>query len=147
MSALRLASGEPGRQVLAQPARSDQLAERHQARGHDAHVDRHGACLPERHDLLLLKNPQQFGLQRRRQIVQLIEKKRAAVGRANVADARLLGAGERPFAMPEKLRFGQRCGQRATVDGVQGALAAAQLVQRASDAFFADTSGAFEHHR
>ena len=82
----------------------------------DAHIDVDRLVLADAANLAALQHAQQLGLHRFGQLADFVEKDRAAVGDFEQADAMLVGAGERAFAMAEQLAFDQRLGQRAAID-------------------------------
>ena len=67
-----------------------------------------GLVLAQAADLPFLQRPQQLGLQRQGQVGDLVQEKRAAVGRFQQADAVLGGAAECPLSVAEQFRFQQR---------------------------------------
>ena len=72
----------------------------------------------DRAHLALLQHAQQLHLERRRQLADLVEEQRAAVGRPEEAGlALVVGAGEGALLVAEQLALEQRLGQRAAVDG------------------------------
>jgi hypothetical protein len=64
----------------------------------------------------ILRHPQQFGLELRRHVRDLVEKNRPAVSHLEAADPLRHRAGECAFLMPEKLAFKQRLGDGGAVD-------------------------------
>ena len=64
-----------------------------------------GSRPPTRVEFPLLEKAQEFGLQLRRHIADLVEKNRAAVGQLQLAFLELVGAGERAFLMAEQFAF------------------------------------------
>ena len=98
---------EPEQQVLAEAPFVGQLVGRQVGRGDDPHVDRHRPVGPDRDDLALLERGQQLGLEVERQIADLVEEQRAAVGRLEPADAVAAGAGEGALHMAEQLGLEQ----------------------------------------
>ena len=67
-------------------------------------------------ELALLQHAQQLGLHRRRDVADLVEEQRAAVGELEAAELALDGAGERALLVAEQLALEQRLGERAAVD-------------------------------
>ena len=63
---------------------------------------------PSAIDLALLQDAQQLGLQRRRQLADLVEEQRAAVGLLERPTLPLGGAGERAALVAEELALEQR---------------------------------------
>ena len=70
----------------------------------------------ERLDGPLLQHAQQLGLGRQRDLGDLVEQQRAAVGRLEAAVAALDRAGERAALVAEQLGLEQRLGERGAVD-------------------------------
>ena len=85
-------------------------------RRHDAHVDRRRLRRADADDLVRLEHAQQLRLQLQRQLADLVEEHRAAVGALEHAGAPLGGAGERALLVPEQLRLDQRRRHRRAVD-------------------------------
>ena len=67
-------------------------------------------------DLAFLQHAQELALRRRRQIANLVEQERAAVGQLEPAETAAIRAGERAFFVTEQLTLEQAFGQRGTVD-------------------------------
>ncbi len=67
-------------EILAEGARLEARVEVLVGGGDDAHVDALGPRGAERPDLALLQDAQELGLQRGRQLGDLVEEQRAAVG-------------------------------------------------------------------
>ena len=90
----------------------------------DAHV--HGFFLgaAQGADPALLDGAQQLGLHGQRQVADLVEKQRAALGGLEVAGPVLGGAGVRPLARTEEFGLQQVLGNGAAVDGDQRPLRA-----------------------
>ena len=104
----------------------------------DACVDVDAAIGADGEDLLALDRAEQLGLERERELADLVEEERAAGGRAEEPLASLIGAGERAALVPEQVALDQRVGDRAHVHGDErsgGALGA--LVHRAGDELLA----------
>ena len=76
-------------------------------RGHHAHVDAHRLGGADRQHLALLQRAQQLGLQLGRQVADLVEEQRAAIGGAEQPRLRLVGAGERALDVSEELALDQ----------------------------------------
>ena len=108
------------------------------SRRDDAHVDRDRLASADSLDGSLLQHAEQLGLRARRQVANLVEKQRAAVGLLEAADAPGVGAGERAALVAEELALEQRLGDRGAVDRDErlvGALAV--LVEGAGDQLLA----------
>ena len=116
--------------------------------GDDAHVDgarRRGA---ERRDLAALDDAEQLGLQRQRQLADLVEEDGAAVGHLQQALALGVGAGEGALGVAEELRLHELAEERAAVDDDEGAVLARRLVVDAlGDLLLAGAGLAFDEHR
>ena len=98
-------------------------------------------------DHALLKEAQQLDLQRQRDVADLVEEQRAAVGQLDLAVGGLDRAGERALLVAEQLALEQVLGDRRAIDGDELALAAARFVNRAGEQFLAGAAGAEQHHR
>jgi hypothetical protein len=77
------------------------------ARGDHAHIDFLRRIAPQRPDFAFLQNTHELGLQRQRQIVDLIQKQRAAVGKLKPADTLMFGAGKGATLVAEQFTFDQ----------------------------------------
>ena len=107
---------EPRQQIATEALLRYRQPQRRLRGGQEAHVDRDRRRLAERHELALLDRAQQLGLDRQRQLRDLIEEQRPPLGGAQVPGAGALRAGEGPLAVAEQLRLGQRLGERRAVD-------------------------------
>ena len=125
-------------EVLAEAAVRDQRLQVLVRRADDAHVDRDLVAAADALDHALLQEAQQLGLQRERQVADLVEEQRAAVGRLDLADRLPCRAGERALLVAEQLALEQVLGNRGAVDRDE-ALAAPrrQVVQRAREQLLA----------
>ena len=85
-------------------------------RRHDAHVDLDAARPAEPLEPPLLQHAQQLDLRRRRDVTDLVEEQRAAVGHLEATGLRRHRAGERALLVAEELALEQRLGQRARAD-------------------------------
>ncbi len=72
-------------------------------RGEDADIERLRLIAADRQHLIVFQNAQQLDLHRQRDVGQLIEEDRAAVGQGQQARPCLRGAGERPARVAEQL--------------------------------------------
>ncbi len=79
-------------------------------------------------DLALLEDPQQLDLHAGRDVADLVEQQRAAVGRLEQADPVLRSARERAARVAEELALEERLGDRAAVDGDERPRGAGGLV-------------------
>jgi hypothetical protein len=115
-------------------------------RGEHAHVDGDLGCPADRADLLLLQDPQELDLQRRRELADLVEQDRPAVGLAKDAERLGSSAREGTLLVAEELALHQRLGHRAAVDDDELSGATAPLVQESGDALFARAALAGDEH-
>ena len=117
-------------------------------RGADhAHVHAPALVRADRGHHAILEDAQQLGLHRERQLAELVEEQRAAVGGAEQALAVCVGARERPLAVAEQRALDQRLRQRAAVDGDERpGRARALVVQRPRDQLLAGAGGT-DHQR
>ena len=83
----------------------------------DAHIHRDFLATADALDLALLEETQQLGLQRHRQVADLVEEQGAAVRGFDLAECLLHGTGESPLLVAEQLALEQGIGDRRTVDG------------------------------
>ena len=74
----------------------------------------------DRVDLAVLHGAQQLDLHVERQVADLVEEKRAAMGLDEFAGVFFRGAGERAFLVAEQDRFDQIVGDGAAIDGDEG---------------------------
>ena len=116
--------------------------------GNDAHIHLHVAdpAYPANH--LVLKNPQQLGLQQRRQLADFVEEEGPAIGHFEQALLHLLGIGERALLVPEELGFHQRFRDRRAVNGDEWPLLPGALVMdRLGDQIFSSAAFALDQNR
>ena len=81
-----------------------------------AHVHPDRRLRADRHDLVLLQGAEQPRLQAGRDVADLVEEQRAAVGLAEEAGTRGAGAREGPPHVAEQLALEQPFGERGAVD-------------------------------
>ena len=103
-------------EVFAEAPRSDGFGQVDVGGGDQAHVDGLGQTRAEAHHLALLQHAQQLDLYGHRQIADLVEKQRAAVGRFEPASALLGGPRERALLVAEQLALDQRLREGSAVD-------------------------------
>ena len=116
-------------EVLAKALLAHRLFERLVGGGDDAGVDLRGRRAADPLESLVLQKAQQLGLQRGREVADLVEKDRAAVGRLEPARLVLDCAGERAANVSEQLAFQQMLAERGACDLDERALPArAELV-------------------
>ena len=106
-----------------------------------------GARLADALELPLLQHAQQLALQLERDLADLVEKQRAAVGQFEPADAVAQRAGEGALDVAEELALEQFARDRRAVDPDQRPVAAAaRLVDGARDQFLAGAGFAGDQH-
>ena len=120
---------EPREQIGTEAALADHVHERLLPRDDDAHVDRNRTGLAERLHLPLLEHAQELGLERHRQIGDLVEQQRAPLGAAEEPGAGPVGAREGPPPVSEQLTLGEPFRERGAVDRDEGARTPAPLVE------------------
>ena len=113
-------------QVLAEPARRATSAlEVAVGGGDEADVDLERRWSPPtRSNSPLLQHAQELGLHGRRQLADLVEEERAAVGQLEAPGLLAVGAGEGAALVAEQLALEQRLGQRRAVERDEGAVGA-----------------------
>ena len=117
-------------------------------RAQEANVDRHFGDRADRPHRPFLDRAQQLRLHRQRQVADLVEEERAAVGRLEEAFAVVVGAGERALAVAEELGLEQLLGNRAAVDRHERHRAAhAHFMDGARDQLLAGARLAGDEHR
>ena len=132
-------------QILAELAFLDELDHVAVRRRDQAEVDLDALLRADGIDLAFLKRTQQLDLRIERELADLVEEERAAVGLLELTDALVDGAGERALLMAEENALDEVLGDRAAVDGDErpaGALALA--LDGARDQFLADAGFAFD---
>ena len=131
---------EPIVKILAETAAVDTLLELAVGRRNDAYVDRFLTGATDLAHPLFLDGPQQFDLHGQRQVSDLVEEQRSAVGGLKEAFTFAVGASERAFAIAEKFAFHQVFRDGPAVDRNEGrGLPGALLVDQAGCQFLAAT--------
>src|SRR5690606_37210249 len=134
-------------EVLAEASRGDLLLEIAVRRRDDPDVDRVRAVVADALELALLEHAQELALQLDRDLADLVEEDRAAVGQLEAADAVAVRAGARALHVPEKLAFEQLAGNRRAVHLHQRTVRArAAGVNRVGDELLADSGFALDQH-
>src|SRR4029077_19761266 len=88
-------------------------------------------------EFLFLQNAQQFGLQSRRNVSNLVKKQRSLVGQFEAADLLRDGAGKGASFMPEEFAFQQVKWNGSAIQLYEWTAASrAQIVNRAGDQLF-----------
>ena len=90
-------------QVLAEAAVANELIERPVRRRDQSEVHLHRALSAQPLESPVFKHSQQLGLGDKRQVADLIEEQRAAVGELDASGLAIVGAGERAFFVAENL--------------------------------------------
>ena len=136
------------KQVLAELALGDQRREILVSRRQDAHVDRRFPGLADRPHALLLDDAQQLDLHVQRQVGDLVQEQRAALG--GLDQALLVGdrAGEAALLVAEQLALHQLGRDRAAVHRHERPVAArAGIVDQVRDQLFAGAGLAIDMYR
>ncbi len=134
-------------QIFAKLAGGHHFFEVAVAGGDDADLNRPRLRVADGHDHALFQHAQQGALHRQGQCRDFIEKQGAAAGRLEVADFVADGAGERPAAVAEKLRFDQALRDGSAVDRHEWLAARdAVVVNRPGEQFLARTRLADQQH-
>ena len=116
-------------------------------RGNEPQVHLELAHAADPHDLAFLQHPQDLGLEQGRNVADLVEEDRAAVGLLQQPLFLILRAGEGALLEAEQLRFEQRVGDGAAVDRHEGLLVPrAPAVDRPGDQFLAGAALAGDQH-
>src|SRR5439155_910997 len=134
-------------EVAAKLPRLDHAPEVAVGGGDDAEVDPPHAGGAERPHLPVLHDAQELRLERGREVLDLVEEERAAVGELQHAGALLYRAGERAARVPEELALGERLGDGGAVDRHEGTCgAAAEGVHGARHHLLAGAGLALDQH-
>ena len=114
----------------------------------EPHVDLDRLARADRLDLALLDRAQQLDLRGQRQLADLVEEQRAAVGLDELAGVAFGRAGEGALLVAEQDRLDEIVGDRAAIDRDERLGAPlAGAVDGARDQFLADAGLAFDQHR
>ena len=139
---------QPVVQVLPKPSGGDLFRQIARGSGDQAHF--HPGRLHPAHafELALLDGAQELHLHLDRDLPDLVEEQRAAIGQLEAAGLALHGAGERPFFESEQLGLDQLARDRCAIDLDERPVAAAGLfVQRGCDQLLARAALALDQHR
>ncbi len=113
----------------------------------DPGIDLHALVAPHRHDDLRFDGPEQLGLERQRQLADLVQEERAPVGRSEESLPPLLGAGEGAPLVAEEGALHQVLGDGAHVDRHEGPVTpVGQIMNRPRDDFLAGTALTGDEH-
>jgi len=110
-------------EILADAALGDRLLEVDVGRGDDAQVRAQRLRAAERGVLLRLQEVEELRLRRVRELADLVEEERAALGAFDLARDAPRGGGVRAGERPEELALDERLGQRRAVERDEGAQA------------------------
>ena len=114
----------------------------------EAHVDGEGPLAADTGDGAALDRAEQLRLQLQRELADLVDQERAAVGALEDALAHRHRAGERPLLVPEQLRLDQVGRDGGAVEDDEGAIATpALLVERLGELLLAGARLPFQDHR
>ena len=139
---------EPIEEILAEAPRLDLGLEIAVGRGDDAHVDAVRLHAADALELALLERAQELHLHLERDLADLVEEQRAAVGELEAAGAVADRAGERAALVAEQLALDEAFGDRRAVDLDERAVLARRAeVQRAGDELLARAALAGDEHR
>ena len=141
--------GEAVVEILAERARRDHLFEILVGGADDPRVDRDRLAAADPLDHPLLQEAQQLDLQRQRDVADLVEEQRAAMGELDLALGGLDRAGEGALLVAEQFGFEQILGDRGAVDRDEAADAAAGSPggRRAASNSLPVPRRAEQHHR
>ncbi len=129
---------QPEKQVLAEPILAHRLTEVAIGGRNQSDIDLQSSAAAQSLEGAILQNPQQFGLQLERQLADLVEKQRAAIGDLEPSALPSHRARVRTFLATEQLAFDQRSGQRRAVDPDQQPVSPlAGLMHRFGEQLFA----------
>ena len=129
---------EPEVEIVAERSRGHHLGEVAVGGGDDADVDARRLGRPDAPDLVLLEDAEQLDLGGQRQVADLVEEDRAAVGRLEEPLVVAIGAGEGTADVAEELGLDQRRRERGAVaDDERTAAARRQPVDGARDELLA----------
>src|SRR4051794_4400308 len=135
-------------QILAELPLADQSLDVAMGRCDQAHVDAMALLRAERRDDAILQKTEELDLERRRDVADLVEKQRAAVGARKRPAAVLTRIGEGAARRSEQFILQKRVGNRAAVDGDERAgNAVAEVVDRLRDELLAAAALAENHYR
>ncbi len=134
---------QPVEQVEAKTARFDLLLQVPVRGGDHANVHRNRIVAADRHDLPLLQDPQQLGLQVQVEFANFVQKNRAASRRSETAHRGMHRAGKCAFHMTKQLAGKEATGDRGTVDRNKGLVRPGRMIVHSScDKLLAGAAGA-----
>src|SRR6516225_10657845 len=99
-----------------------------------AYIDAMRPATPHTLELLLLKHPEQLGLQSQRHISDFVQEQSSTISHFKAANFLCKGPGKRAFFVAEEFTFQQVKGNRRAIELYERASAAcAEVVDRAGD--------------
>src|SRR5208282_3673052 len=117
-------------------------------RADDAHIDLQRLAAAEPLDDLVLEEAQQLGLHAHRNVADLVEEHRSAVGALDLPDGLLDSAGEGALLVAEELALEQGLRDRGAIDGDEGPpRTRAELMDGLRQHLLAGSALAAQHHR
>ena len=140
---------DPVKKVFTERAGRDHFRQVTVRRANQPDIDRHRRIAAHARHGTALDDRQQFGLQMVRQVADLVEKERPAVGKFKHAGrAVFLAAGECAGLVAEQLAFHERCGNGGAVDGQERfGTSPARIVYAPGHHFLACTAFARDQNR
>ena len=134
-------------EILAEPPAVDLDAEIAIRGGDHPQIDLEGLGTTDAANFLALEHAEQLRLHSERQLTDLVEEHRAAVGALERACVRVRGAGEGAALVAEQLALDQVRRDRAAIEHHERALLARRvIVQRLGDQLLADAGLARDEH-
>ena len=135
-------------EILAEPAFGHCPLEVLVGGGQHPHVGVQGRLAADARELAILQHVQQLGLERGVQIADLVQEDGAAMGRLELADLELMGAGEGPAFIAEQLALEELPRHGRAVDlHVRAATPGGEMVDRARHEVLAGAGLARGEHR
>ena len=110
-------------EIFAEAPGGDFLAQAAVGGRDHAHIEAIGVRAAQALDLALLQNPQQLGLQRQRNLGDLIEQQGAALRLLELAGVRGVRAGEAPRSQPNSMASSMFSGNGGAIDRDEGCAA------------------------
>ena len=144
---VHLDARQPGVQIAAEAAGGQGVVQRDVGGGDQPGAGADRSAGPDRGHLAVLQHPQQLRLGLQRQLADLVEEQRPAVGAQEGALLIAGGAGEGPAAVAEQRALHQRRRQRRAVDRDEGAGAPALPVHRRRHQLLAGAGLPADQHR
>src|SRR5438034_8727829 len=134
-------------EVFAEALLLDQASEVAVRRGDQADVDLDRPGAADTLELLLLEDPEELRLEVERDLADLVEEERAAMGHLEAPDLLRDGSGERAPLVAEELALQETRRDGGAIDLDEGSLtAAASVVDGARDQFFPRAGLAEDEH-